>query len=62
MSLINSYTKVASEYSKRMYNELEGKPKDRELLSLLAKTLGPDSKLCDLGCGPGQVSSGPQTA
>src|SRR5262245_47058153 len=51
-----SYDAVADEYVRRIYDELAGKPLDRELLDRLAegaKGLGP---ICDLGCGPGQVA------
>jgi SAM-dependent methyltransferase len=51
-----SYDRVAEEYACRIYDELQHKPLDRQLLDQLVervKGLGP---ICDLGCGPGQVA------
>jgi trans-aconitate methyltransferase len=44
---------VADRYEERFVEELDVKPKDRELLVAFADaTCGP---VVDLGCGPGQV-------
>ena len=54
--LQSSYDRLAEEYAKKYFDELEKKPIDRELLDRLAsgvKDLGP---VCDLGCGPGQIA------
>jgi hypothetical protein len=51
-----SYDKVAEEYVQRIFDELQHKPLDRELLDRLivdVQGLGP---ICDLGCGPGHVA------
>jgi ubiquinone/menaquinone biosynthesis C-methylase UbiE len=51
-----TYDRVAGEYADRIFDELAGKPFDREILDRLAQltfSLGP---VCDLGCGPGQVA------
>jgi len=51
-----SYDRVAEEYIKRIFDELQHKPLDRQLLDRFAasvKNLGP---VCDLGCGPGHVA------
>jgi SAM-dependent methyltransferase len=52
-----SYDALADEYARRVGDELDHKPLDRELLEQLAadaKRLGP---VCDLGCGPGHVAA-----
>jgi SAM-dependent methyltransferase len=49
-----SYDRVAQEYAQRIYGELAHKPFDRKMLDWLReRTTG---KLCDLGCGPGQIA------
>ena len=56
MFLQSSYDRVADEYVIRFFNELEHKPRDRELLDRFAakvKRLGP---ACDLGSGPGHIA------
>jgi SAM-dependent methyltransferase len=52
----HSYDRAADEYVKRIYDELQYKPLDRQLLeqfALRTHGLGP---VCDLGCGPGHVA------
>ncbi|MGA9773469.1 MAG: class I SAM-dependent methyltransferase [Blastocatellia bacterium] len=52
--LEDGYNRVAKEYVERIFNELEGKPLDRQLLDRFATSVtGP---VCDLGCGPGQIA------
>jgi SAM-dependent methyltransferase len=51
-----TYDLVADECVRRIFEELEHKPLDRQLLDRFAasvQTLGP---ACDLGCGPGHVA------
>jgi SAM-dependent methyltransferase len=51
-----SYDQIADVYADRCFYELEGKPKDQELLDRLVaevQSLGP---ICDIGCGPGEVA------
>jgi SAM-dependent methyltransferase len=50
-----SYDSVAREYVDEIYAELAGKPFDRELLDRFAKRAG-SGRVCDLGCGPGQIA------
>src|SRR5262249_19952702 len=55
-ALQDSYDRLAAEYARRIYAELQHKPFDRQMLdSLIAKVnhLGP---ICDMGCGPGQIA------
>jgi ubiquinone/menaquinone biosynthesis C-methylase UbiE len=50
-----SYDSVAQEYADEIYAELADKPFDRELLDRFAKRVG-SGRVCDLGCGPGQIA------
>lgn len=50
------YDRIAAEYARRMFGELEGKPKDRELLLRFAAEAGERGDVCDFGCGPGHVA------
>ncbi len=52
----DDYDRIAGEYARRMFRELDGKPKDRELLLRFVSLAGDDGALCDMGCGPGQVA------
>jgi SAM-dependent methyltransferase len=51
-----SYDRVAAEYVKRIYDELEHKPLDRQLLDRFAERVRERGRVCDAGCGPGHVS------
>ena len=51
-----SYDRVAAEYARRIYDELQHKLLDRQLLEQLVERVGPLGPICDLGCGPGQVA------
>src|SRR5579871_3756970 len=51
-----SYDRVAAEYARRIFDELQHKPLDRELLDRFAARVPPDAIACDLGCGPGQIA------
>jgi ubiquinone/menaquinone biosynthesis C-methylase UbiE len=50
-----SYDNIAREYADEIYAELADKPFDRELLDRFAKRVG-SGRVCDLGCGPGQIA------
>jgi ubiquinone/menaquinone biosynthesis C-methylase UbiE len=51
-----SYDRVADEYARHIFTELEKKPLDCELLTrFVAQTKG-KGKVCDIGCGPGHVA------
>jgi ubiquinone/menaquinone biosynthesis C-methylase UbiE len=54
-SIRESYDRVADEYTRHIFDELRGKPLDRELLSRLAAEVG-SGQVCDMGCGPGHVA------
>lgn len=50
-----SYDRVADEYVQHIFDELQHKPLDRQLLDRFATTVG-DATVCDVGCGPGHVA------
>ena len=51
--LPSSYDRVASVYEAKFVDELEGKPRDRELLAPFRAL----DRVVDLGCGPGQIGA-----
>jgi ubiquinone/menaquinone biosynthesis C-methylase UbiE len=51
-----SYDRVADEYVVRIFEELEHKPLDRELLDKFAEKVQGIGPACDVGCGPGHVA------
>ena len=51
-----SYDRVADEYARHLYYELQHKPLDRQLLDRFANSVRSLGLVCDLGCGPGQVA------
>jgi SAM-dependent methyltransferase len=52
----SSYDRVADEYARHIYDELQHKPLDRQLLDRFAQRVRGRGMVCDLGCGPGQVA------
>ncbi|MGI8771547.1 MAG: class I SAM-dependent methyltransferase [Acidobacteriaceae bacterium] len=55
-SIRRSYDRLADEYARRLFNELQHKPLDRELLNRFAAEVAGRGEVCDMGCGPGQVA------
>jgi SAM-dependent methyltransferase len=51
-----SYDRVADEYVRRIFDELQHKPLDRQLLDRFAESVREIGPVCDLGCGPGHVA------
>jgi SAM-dependent methyltransferase len=51
-----SYDRVAEEYARRIFNELQDKPLDRQWLDRLAASVEEGGLICDMGCGPGQIA------
>lgn len=51
-----SYDRVADEYARRMFSELDNKPLDRELLNRLVVAVNGKGEICDIGCGPGHIA------
>jgi len=56
MDVKTSYDRVADEYVRRLFDELEHKPLDRQLLDRFAASVRDLGPACDMGCGPGQVA------
>src|ERR1700731_5106111 len=51
-----SYDRLADEYVRRIYEELQHKPLDRQLLDQFSARVRGNGLVCDLGCGPGHVA------
>jgi SAM-dependent methyltransferase len=51
-----SYDLVADEYVRRIFEELEHKPVDRQLLDRFAARVRAIGPVCDMGCGPGHIA------
>ncbi len=51
-----SYDLVADEYVRRIFEELQHKPLDRQLLDRFAASVRDVGPACDMGCGPGHVA------
>lgn len=49
------YDRIADEYARRLYAELDAKPFDRTILDRFAALVG-NGRVCEVGCGPGHVS------
>lgn len=54
-SIRESYDRIAEAYAIRIFDELQQKPLDRELLARFAGQVA-GGQICDMGCGPGHVS------
>ena len=55
-SVRTSYDELSDEYARQLFNELQNKPLDRRLLDRFAEETMGRGKVCDMGCGPGQVA------
>jgi SAM-dependent methyltransferase len=53
---VTSYDRVADEYVRRIFDELQHKPLDRQLLDRFAARVRDVGPVCDIGCGPGHVA------
>jgi ubiquinone/menaquinone biosynthesis C-methylase UbiE len=51
-----AYDRVADEYARHIFSELEHKPLDRELLTRFAAQTKGKGQVCDMGCGPGHIA------
>ncbi len=51
-----SYDRVVKQFVAELFDELQRKPFDRELLDQFAKTVEGQGKVCEIGCGPGQIA------
>jgi SAM-dependent methyltransferase len=54
--IVPSYDAIAAEYAEAYFDELDGKPFDREWLDRFAASVKGRGRVCDLGCGPGQIA------
>jgi SAM-dependent methyltransferase len=52
----SSYDRVADEYTRRIFEELDHKPLDRQQLDRFAEKVQAIGPACDMGCGPGHVA------
>jgi ubiquinone/menaquinone biosynthesis C-methylase UbiE len=52
----SSYDGVADVYAAAMFDELKNKPFDRDLLTRFAAATAGRGRVCDMGCGPGQIA------
>ncbi len=50
------YDQLSEQYALHLADELQHKPLERELLQRFASRLRPQGEVCDMGCGPGQVT------
>src|SRR5262245_9463033 len=55
-SIRDSYDRIAEEYARRIFDELQHKPFDRQLLDRFAARISKNAQACDMGCGPGHVA------
>ena len=55
-SIRESYDRLAAEYARRLFTELEQKPFDRAMLDSFAGEVRGRGEVCDMGCGPGHVA------
>jgi len=54
--IVPSYDAIAEEYAHEYFEELARKPLDREWLDRFAASVAGRGRVCDLGCGPGQIA------
>src|SRR5271169_6824007 len=52
----SSYDKVADEYARHIYDELQHKPLVCRLLDRFAESVRNAGLVCDLGCGPAHIA------
>ena len=52
----SSYDRLATDYARKIYSELENKPFDRNQLDRFASLVREHGMVIDLGCGPGQIA------
>ena len=52
-----AYDSVAAEYAEKFFHELDHKPLDRKLLDLFGERMAKSGRVCEVGCGPGEVTA-----
>ena len=55
-NLSDIYDKVAAHYAEQFFDELSQKPFDRTLLDRFAERVCDRGRVCEIGCGPGQIA------
>jgi SAM-dependent methyltransferase len=55
-SIRDNYDRLADEYARQLFNELQNKPLDCKLLDRFAAETVGRGEVCDIGCGPGHVA------
>jgi predicted TPR repeat methyltransferase len=55
MNTQTSYDRVVEEYVRRIYDELQYKPLELQLLDCFAESVRGVGPACDMGCGPRHV-------
>jgi len=56
ISVRYDYDRIAEDYARNIYRELQHKPIDRELLTRFAAAIQGHGPICDMGTGPGHVA------
>jgi SAM-dependent methyltransferase len=54
--IVPSYDAIADAYAQQYFDELDGKPFDRDWLDAFAASVKGRGRVCDLGCGPGHIA------
>jgi len=54
--LESSYDRVVKRYADEFFDELHRKPFDREMLDQFSESVQGQGKVCEIGCGPGQIA------
>jgi SAM-dependent methyltransferase len=55
-SILESYDRLAEEYTRGIFDESQQKPLDRELLLRFATEVACRGEVCDMACVPGHVA------
>jgi ubiquinone/menaquinone biosynthesis C-methylase UbiE len=55
-SIRADYDRIAEDYARKIYGELEHKPFDRAVLSRFTSAVQGRGRVCDMGTGPGHVA------
>ncbi len=53
----DGWSALAEAYVDRLYQELDGKPFDRERLDAFARRIPAGATVLDAGCGPGHITA-----
>jgi ubiquinone/menaquinone biosynthesis C-methylase UbiE len=56
-SIRQAYNKASGAYASAFYHELYSKHLDVKLLDLFCERVNPNKPVCEVGCGPGEIST-----